>query len=40
MEDNNANEQKVQVKISDIMRKIKTKEDMINLMREKDKNIN
>ena len=40
MEDNNANEQKVQVKISDIMRKIKTKEDMINLMREKGKNIN
>ena len=40
MEDNNNIVQKIQVKISDIMRKIKTKEDMINFMREKGKNIN
>ena len=37
MEDNNQDEQKIQVKISDIMRKVKTKEDMTNIMREKGK---
>jgi hypothetical protein len=40
MEEDNNNEQKIRVKISDIMKKVKTKEDMVNVMREKGKLIN
>ena len=35
MEINNNNEQKITVSISDIMKKVKTKDDMINIMRER-----
>ena len=37
MKDNINENQKISVKISDIMSKIKTKEDMVNIMREKGK---
>lgn len=35
MEINNNNEQKITVSLSDIMKKVKTKDDMINIMRER-----
>ena len=35
MENNSGNNDKIMVKISDIMKKVKSKEDMINVMREK-----
>ncbi len=37
MENNIRENDKIMVKISDIMRKVKTKEDMVNVMREKGK---
>ena len=40
MEEENNNAQKIQVKISDIMTKVRTKEDMINAMRERGKILN
>lgn len=41
MENNNPQNEKVLVKVSDIMKKVRTKEDMVNVMREKGKiNIN
>ena len=35
MEINNNNKQKITVSISDIMKKVKTKDDMINIMSER-----
>ena len=35
MEINNNNEQKITVSLSDIMKKVKTKDDIINIMRER-----
>ena len=40
MENSGNIEQKITVRISDIMNKVKTKEDMINIMRERGKKYN
>ncbi len=40
MEEENNNNQRTKVKVSEIMMKVKTKEDMINVMRERGKLIN
>ena len=37
MENNPGDNDRIMVKISDIMKKVKSKEDMINVMREKGK---
>lgn len=40
MDDSGNIEQKITVRISDIMNKVKTKEDMVNIMRERGKKYN